>query len=205
MAASGRKKRSKPGVRGKSRRTSQARRRKGTRRGKKGARGRARLTVMFKRWRGSSYRKAAYRIAVLSLWTVIIFSTVLFYYALDLPSTDGLWQVDRQPTITVRDRRGAALTTRGLSYGLPVTISELPVYLPQAVIAIEDKRFYHHIGVDLVGVVRAAYTNWREGQIVPRRQHDHAAIGEESLSDARAHDQTQSSRSHVGFVAGAPL
>jgi penicillin-binding protein 1A len=40
-----------------------------------------------------------------------------------------------------------------------VPIKELPPYLPRAVIAIEDRRFYHHYGVDPVGLARAAVAN----------------------------------------------
>jgi penicillin-binding protein 1A len=39
-------------------------------------------------------------------------------------------------------------------------------YLPLAVLAIEDRRFYTHWGVDLLGIARAAFTNWEEGHVV---------------------------------------
>jgi penicillin-binding protein 1A len=40
-----------------------------------------------------------------------------------------------------------------------VRIDELPPYVPQAFIAIEDRRFYSHFGVDPIGIVRAAVAN----------------------------------------------
>ena len=36
-----------------------------------------------------------------------------------------------------------------------VRLSELPPYLPQAFIAIEDRQFYSHFGIDPLGVLRA--------------------------------------------------
>jgi penicillin-binding protein 1B len=49
---------------------------------------------------------------------------------------------------------------------LPVTVRELPADLPHAVIAIEDRRFATHPGVDPIGIVRALWTNVRHGEVV---------------------------------------
>lgn len=48
----------------------------------------------------------------------------------------------------------------------PVALGDLPAYLPQAIIAIEDERFYEHWGVDLLGIMRAAFSNIRALRIV---------------------------------------
>lgn len=44
--------------------------------------------------------------------------------------------------------------------------SEIPENLSNAFIAIEDERFYRHLGIDPLGVIRAAYTNFRAQEIV---------------------------------------
>lgn len=44
-----------------------------------------------------------------------------------------------------------------------VTIDQVPLVLRQAIIAAEDERFYEHHGIDLLGVLRAAYTNLVRG------------------------------------------
>src|SRR5690606_15328074 len=49
---------------------------------------------------------------------------------------------------------------------LPVSFSEVPPALTQAVIAVEDQRFYSHYGIDPIGILRAFYTNLRQGAIV---------------------------------------
>ena len=42
-----------------------------------------------------------------------------------------------------------------------VQLKDLPRYLPQAVLATEDRRFYSHFGLDPIGLARAAYVNLR--------------------------------------------
>src|SRR3546814_5851728 len=58
------------------------------------------------------------------------------------------------------------LASFGDLYGEPVKLSELPDYLPHAVIATEDRRFYRHPGFDPIGILRAIYVNIREGRLV---------------------------------------
>ncbi|WP_448564510.1 PBP1A family penicillin-binding protein [Trichothermofontia sp.] len=44
-------------------------------------------------------------------------------------------------------------------------LSDFPAYLPNAVIASEDTRFYWHLGVDPIGILRALVTNVRSGSV----------------------------------------
>ena len=55
----------------------------------------------------------------------------------------------------VYDRNGQLMTTLFDFDRAPVKLSTVPKYLQQAVIAIEDRKFYEHNGVDLAGVLRA--------------------------------------------------
>ncbi len=119
----------------------------------------------FKR-RFGAYAQAFYWGAVACLWLFLGIGGVLGLLALDLPDTSSLWDVEQQPSITVLDRSGQVLARRGVSYGLPVALSDLPAALPQAVIAIEDRRFYHHIGIDPIGIFRAFLANSAEGRVV---------------------------------------
>ena len=50
---------------------------------------------------------------------------------------------------------GTLLANRGDTGGPAVHLSELPPYLPKAFVAIEDRRFYSHFGIDPVGISRA--------------------------------------------------
>jgi penicillin-binding protein 1B len=49
---------------------------------------------------------------------------------------------------------------------LPVSLKEVPEDLVQALIAVEDQRFYSHYGVDPLGIARALWTNLRAGEVV---------------------------------------
>jgi len=124
-----------------------------------------------RRWRRikrrfGAYAQVFYWGAVACVWLVGGLGVGLAIFALDLPDTSGLWQVTQRPSVTVLDRTGVVLARRGAGYGLPVALADLPPYLPQAMIAIEDRRFYHHIGIDPIGIFRAFLANRAEGHVV---------------------------------------
>src|SRR3954467_4948671 len=59
---------------------------------------------------------------------------------------------------------GTLITTlHGPQNRLEVTLDRIPVLVQQAVIAIEDERFYYHHGVDFRAIFRAAQNNASEG------------------------------------------
>ena len=104
--------------------------------------------------------------ATVAVWGVIALIGVLGWYALDLPDVDDALQATRRPTVTLLSADGAVFATRGDLYGLPVRLKDLPKTLPQAVIATEDRRFYSHFGLDVIGIARAAVANVKAGRIV---------------------------------------
>jgi penicillin-binding protein 1A len=103
---------------------------------------------------------------VAAVWCAVALAAVLGYFALTLPETGDLPSVARRPSITLMSSDGALLATYGDLFGDPVSVRELPKYLPDAVIATEDRRFYSHFGVDLFGLVRAVFINLRAGHVV---------------------------------------
>ena len=66
---------------------------------------------------------------------------------------------ERPPSIKIVDLQGRLLATRGDMGGAAVPLKDLPRYVPQAFVAIEDRRFYSHHGIDPVGIGRAALAN----------------------------------------------
>ena len=54
---------------------------------------------------------------------------------------------------------GSVLASRGGGGDTNVPLAELPAYLPKAFIAIEDRRFYEHWGIDPLGILRALVSN----------------------------------------------
>src|SRR5271165_1745521 len=97
--------------------------------------------------------------SVLSLWMIIAGVASLVFVASTLPPIQSLEVPKRPPTIEIVGIDGRPLVTRGEMSGIDVPLKELPPYLPKAFVAIEDRRFYHHFGVDPLGLTRAALAN----------------------------------------------
>jgi penicillin-binding protein 1A len=97
--------------------------------------------------------------AVLGLWAAIAVVGVVIYVGAHLPAIQSLEIPKRPPTIQITGLDGSVLASRGEMPGANVSLKDLPPYLPKAFIAIEDRRFYSHYGVDPVGIARAAVTN----------------------------------------------
>jgi penicillin-binding protein 1A len=96
---------------------------------------------------------------VLALWGVIAAVGVIAWVGAHLPPIQSLEVPKRPPSIQIVDLDGRLLATRGEMGGAAVSLKDLPAYLPQAFIAIEDRRFYSHHGVDPIGVTRAIVAN----------------------------------------------
>src|SRR3546814_739236 len=71
----------------------------------------------------------------------------------------------RRPNVTLLAADGTRLASFGDRFGATYSLRELPPHLPRAVIAVEDRRFYEHGGIDYRGLLRAVYVNLREGRI----------------------------------------
>lgn len=107
----------------------------------------------------SLFSKLVYAGLVLCLWGVIGIGGVVAYYASQLPPIDQLTVPKRPPNIAIMASDGSLLANRGETGGRTVSLKELPPYLPKAFVAIEDRRFYDHFGIDPVGIARAIYRN----------------------------------------------
>src|SRR5260221_7680377 len=103
---------------------------------------------------------------LLFLWAAIFAGGGLAYFAFTLPDTSQLGIGERRPSITILAQDGSTLATFGDLFGQPVPLKEMSAYLPQAVIAPEDRRFYGHFGIDPIGLARAAVTDLRTGHLV---------------------------------------
>src|SRR5262249_30417879 len=96
---------------------------------------------------------------VLALWAVIAGIGAVVWTAAHLPPIQSLEVPKRPPTIEILGASGRTLAMRGDMGGAAVALKELPDFLPQAFLAIEDRRFFHHHGIDVLGVMRAALAN----------------------------------------------
>ncbi len=103
---------------------------------------------------------------IAAIWGFIALGSVLAWYAYGLPDIEGISQATRRPGITLVAADGTPISSSGEIYGRSVTVAELPPALPRAVLAVEDRRFYEHWGIDLRGLARAMWVNLRAGGIV---------------------------------------
>ena len=68
------------------------------------------------------------------------------------------------PSISLMSADGHLIARRGAVIDRPVAMADLPNHVPQAFMAIEDRRFYSHWGIDPRGIARAAWHNlWSDG------------------------------------------
>jgi len=96
---------------------------------------------------------------VAGLWLVIGVAGVVAYVGAHLPPIQSLEIPKRPPSIQINDFQGRALARRGDLAGEILALKELPAYVPRAFVAIEDRRFYEHYGIDPLGIGRAVVAN----------------------------------------------
>jgi penicillin-binding protein 1A len=112
-----------------------------------------------KRGSGSLLRRLVYWSLVLGLWALIAAIGTIAFAVSTLPPIQSLEVPKRPPTVEIVGTDGRTLVMRGEMSGTDVSIKELPTYLPRAFVAIEDRRFFSHYGVDPIGLLRAAAAN----------------------------------------------
>ena len=129
------------------------------------------------RQNASPYMRALYVLAIIGVWVAIAFIAAVLVFSQGLPDISRLYTIQRQPAINYLDRSGGLIAVRGSQYAPPVKIDEMPPYVPAAFVAIEDRRFYHHMGFDLIGIMRAIVADLRRG---------HAAEGASTITQQLA-------------------
>lgn len=136
-----------------------------------------RLRSFFRRWssglRGNSSQKLWKSIA---LWGVTLgtaclllggltLTVALAWFSRDLPDPNILMGRDVPQSTKIYDRKGETLLyeIHGEENRTLIQIADLPSYVPHATVAIEDKHFYTHSGIDWTGLVRAVVVNTMRG------------------------------------------
>jgi len=117
------------------------------------------------RTHGGPWRLFRLRLTLL-VWGIIAALGLLLWAGWDLPDPgNSVAAMTRRPAVTVLDADDRVIARTGDIHGAPVRLTEVPAYLPDAFLAVEDKRFYSHYGVDPLALARAAWVNLKAGGV----------------------------------------
>src|SRR5690606_18201894 len=125
------------------------------------------ITIFFRRFRVSGWRRGLVELASegFTLGTLGCIAML----ALALPAfeeTSKDWRSQGDYAVTFLDRHGNEIGQRGIIQRDSVPVDELPDHVVKAVLATEDRRFFEHFGIDLIGLARAMGENVRANSVV---------------------------------------
>jgi penicillin-binding protein 1A len=115
----------------------------------------------FRRTRSQRRAQAARRVA---LGVGAFFLLAMIILALTAPLSKSLQPITA-PSITLLSAEGRPIARRGSVVEAPVKVADLPLHVRAAFLAIEDRRFYNHLGIDPWGIARAGAANLRAGSV----------------------------------------
>ncbi|HEY5626508.1 MAG TPA: PBP1A family penicillin-binding protein [Nitrospira sp.] len=102
-------------------------------------------------------------VGVLGLVGILTVGGVLWHYAQDLPDLDQLQNYQPSLVTQVYSSDQQLIGQFFIERRILKQLSEIPETLRNAVVAVEDARFFEHPGLDYIGILRAAWTNIRRG------------------------------------------
>ncbi|MGB8331930.1 MAG: transglycosylase domain-containing protein, partial [Polyangiales bacterium] len=111
-----------------------------------------------------------WRLEHILIGVIVLASGLMFsayrYFARDLPSTSRLEMMEPTLKTQVFGSDSSVVGEYFVEDRALVPLEDLPPYMVDAFISIEDRKFYSHWGVDLFGIARAVVTNLRRGERV---------------------------------------
>ncbi len=116
-------------------------------------------------WRGRSKWWWASHITASALMVLIL---LVFYLAITAPLSKSLQPI-AAPQITLLAADGTPIARNGAVVDDPVFAADLPEHVIEPFLAIEDRRFYSHWGVDPRGLARAAWTGVGGGSTITQQ------------------------------------
>ncbi len=103
---------------------------------------------------------------VVGLFAVLALAVAVGITYSDLPGFDELMKSPNGQSVEIRGSDNSVLVSLGPSYGEWLPFARIPKTMTGAMVAVEDRRFWYHPGVDPVGIARAAVVNLRAGHNV---------------------------------------
>ncbi len=131
----------------------------------------ARPSRRTKRKSAASFRSRVWRFLFLSLARlagvgILAVFAFIAWCALGLPDVAKLGVQTRSGSVAVVANDGTLAATYGSLYGNFVSFDEISHLMADAVVAIEDRRFFWHPGIDPIGLTRAVFVNLVSGRVI---------------------------------------
>lgn len=105
-------------------------------------------------------------LAVLFILGIGTIFAIFFYISMDLPQINSLKDYNPPMNSKILSRDGEVLLDIGVETRDVVPFDKIPKHVVNAFLAAEDDNFYHHQGIDYLGIVRAFLVNMKEGRLV---------------------------------------
>src|SRR5689334_19433788 len=143
----------------------------------------------------------ALAVIALPLAAIYLMPLVLGLFAAKLDPRIDLYAVNRPLAFTFLDASGNDVGHRGAIVGQRLSLKEMPSYLPAAFIAMEDRRFYSHKGIDPLGLGRALLLDLRARHYVAGG----STISQQTAKIVYTNQQRTMSRKMVELIDAAGL
>src|SRR5262245_22328538 len=98
-------------------------------------------------------------VILLTLFGAYALACSFVYIEPSLPTVEAMRKVEFQVPLRVYTASGDLIAQIGEQRRIPVTYEQIPPLVRQAFLAAEDDDFFHHRGIDYVGVLRAVFVN----------------------------------------------
>ncbi len=126
-----------------------------------------RFSVFMDRFQVSGFRRIAAELASESFSLGALGMVAMLSLAVPaFRETSDDWLKKSELAVTFLDRYGNEIGRRGIRHNNSVPLEEFPDHLVKAVLATEDRRFYEHFGIDILGTLRAVVANARAEGVV---------------------------------------
>ena len=112
------------------------------------------------------FKKTILVIFLIFLILSLIIAGIFAYYFINLPSLNELEDQNSKQIIRINYDNENLIINHSEIYQSEVNYYELPNHLINAVVAIEDRRFFNHHGIDITAIIRAYFANKKAGKIV---------------------------------------
>jgi penicillin-binding protein 1A len=103
---------------------------------------------------------------LITVWGSLAIAILLLWFTWDMPRPSAGVATLRRPSLVLTDAYGQSFTHFGDLSGSILTLRSVPATLPEAVVAVEDRRFWQHGALDILGMARATVVDLASGRIV---------------------------------------